>query len=473
MSARQQLRIYLDRLEKRLRANAAVRGAATLASVALVTTVVLVLITNSFAFSSGSLISARIFLILALAAAAVMGIGYPLYELNVRRTARRAEDVFPDFNQRLLTFAERGDDQKDPFLELLAADTLEIARSAEPGQLVTDGRLLLTLTAGVASLALLVWMIAAGPGFLGAGASLLWTGTHEAQSPFYDLKVAPGDIAIRRNSDQMITAQLVGLQTQQVHLFARSHSASKWEQVNMQPQTADSGFQFVLTSVPEDTEYYVEAGAMRSKHFTIRVVDLPAVKGIKVTYRFPAWTGLANVTENPGGDLRAVQGTNADLEVTMDRPLRNGELVVDDKELKLAATDTPNVYKATVELAKEGMYHVAATDAGQQVRLSGDYFIEARQALAPEVTIGRPARDYRASPVEEVTINVAGNAEFGLKDLSLHYSVNGGPEKVVSLLNQKGVREANGSSTLYLEDYKLVPGDVVSYYATAKSEDVV
>jgi hypothetical protein len=176
MSARQQLHLYLDRLEKRLRTGAAVRGAAVLTSVALVATVVLVLIANAFAFSGGSIISSRIVLILALAVAAVLGIAWPLYGLNTRRTARKAEDAFPQFDQRLLTFAERGGDHKDPFMELLAADTLQVARAAEPGELVSDGKLFLALTAGVASLAVLVWIIAAGPGFLGAGASLLWTG---------------------------------------------------------------------------------------------------------------------------------------------------------------------------------------------------------------------------------------------------------------------------------------------------------
>ena len=50
----------------------------------------------------------------------------------------------------------------------------------------------------------------------------------------------------------------------------------------------------------------------------------------------------------------------------------------------------------------------------------------------------------------------------------MHYSVNGGPEKTVQLLKQKGAKQADASTTLSLEDFKLVPGDVVSVYATAK-----
>ncbi len=44
------------------------------------------------------------------------------------------------------------------------------------------------------------------------------------------------------------------------------------------------------------------------------------------------------------------------------------------------------------------MYHVAAIEDGEDVRLSEDYFIEAMKDNPPEVKITRPGRDFRASP---------------------------------------------------------------------------
>ena len=60
MSIRDQLNSYIEQLEKRLRLGAMLRGAAILTSVALAATVVLVLITNAFAFSRWSITSARV-----------------------------------------------------------------------------------------------------------------------------------------------------------------------------------------------------------------------------------------------------------------------------------------------------------------------------------------------------------------------------------------------------------------------------
>ena len=212
----------------------------------------------------------------------------------------------------------------------------------------------------------------------------------------------------------------------------------------------------------------MEAGPVRSKHFNFRVVDLPAVKQIQVTYHYPKWTGMQQVSEEHSGDLRALEGTDAELTVVMDAPLKDGVLVMDSGQPLHLTGGEGNRYRGTIHMEKDGAYHVAAIDQGQQVRLSEDYFISTSKANPPEIAIDRPGQDYRASPIEEVTVGVRAGAEFGLHQVTLHYSVNGGPEQTVNLLKEPGAKSSKGTTTLSLEDFKLVPGDVVSLYATAK-----
>src|SRR6202162_6275318 len=184
MSLREQLHAYIAQLEQRLRWGTLLRGLAILTGRALVATLVLVTIANALAFSHGSVTAARFGLILILAIAAAAGLALPLRRLTRRRAVGTAEAAFPQFQQRLITFAER--DGQDPFIELLAGDTLEVAKSTEPKQVVTDRRLWISLGAGVGAIALLVWIITAGPGFLGYGASLLWTGPHPDKPALHD-----------------------------------------------------------------------------------------------------------------------------------------------------------------------------------------------------------------------------------------------------------------------------------------------
>jgi hypothetical protein len=466
-SNRARLNVYIHQLHQRLRLGVSLRGVAILMATALVTTVLLVLVLNAFAFPLRGLTGARSLLLIALACAAALAIALPLLRLTRSRATAVAESAYPEFQQRLLTFDDREKKGNDPFLELLAADTLSVARQAQPVNLVSNNKLYFFAGAGAACVAVLVWLVAAGPGYLGYGASLLWTGPKS--TPLYDIRVTPGDVAVRRNSDQLITASIIGLKPDKVRLFAHYKSSGKgaWEPVAMQSANA-SDFQFVFAGLPEDVDYYVEAGPLTSRHYKVRVVDLPSVKQLKVTYRYPKWTGVAPVSEDRAGDLRALEGTSAELTLKMDRPLHNGQLTLDDgKQIALSGGED-NIYKGSILMQKDGAYHVAAVDQGQPVRLSEDYFIATDKANPPEIAIDRPAGDYRASPIEEVSVGVKASDQFALSKVSLHYSVNGGPEKSIDLPQQAGAKEVTGSTTLSLEDFKLIPGDLVSLYATAK-----
>src|SRR3984885_8484429 len=406
MTAAQQHDLYLEQLQRRLRIRTTLRGAAILASAALVTTVVLVLIANALRFSGASLTLSRIVLFAIIAACIAFACVMPLLRLTRRRSAWEAESLVPDFQHRLVTLAEREHEHQHEhegqgaFSELLAADTLKIARQrAEVSQVVPNKKLLVSLGTALASVALLLWIILAGPGFLGYGAALLWAGTTGA-APLYDLRVTPGDAAVRRNTDQVINAQPRGIQTSAVRIYARYESSSKWEQLPMQPQTGTSGFQFLFAGLPEGVEYYVEAGPLRSRHFRIRVTDVPAIKQIHVTYRFPAWTGTSPSTEDHGGDLRAIEGTEGDRKINTDHPLAEGVLVLDDDRRIPLSGGGSNTYRGTIHLEKDGAYHVATLDQGEPVRISEDYFISATKADAPDVAIARPGGDSHARTTE-------------------------------------------------------------------------
>lgn len=453
---------YLERVERQLRMLALSRGAAWTAGAALAFTILGVLIANYFAFSPPSVVSARFVLFLAVAVALGAGLILPLLLLNRRRAAREAERQCPQFEQRLVTFAERAENP-DPFLELLAADTLEAAREAEPERIAPQKWILTFASAGALAVGVLLWLGFSGLGFLGYGTKLLWGAIPRELQPFYEVLVQPGNHTIRRKSDQLVTARLRAFQSSQARVFAKFQSSSKWEEAQMSPQPGANGFEFLFTGVPEAFDYYVEAGGVRSTQYRIDVVDLPEVKKLRVTYHYPSWTDLKETVEDPGGDLRAVEGTEAEIKVITDRPLTNGSLLLDDGT-KIDLHDGV----ARIPMQKDGAYHVTTAEHGDMVRLSNDYFIEVQKAMPPKVRVTRPGRDAKVNPIEEVTIQVQAEDDFALRGLDLHYSVNGGPEKTVALGGTKG-KKAEGSTTLYLEDYKLVPGDIVSFYATARN----
>ena len=468
MTALEQLNRYLKDVELRLRIFAASRGAAVTMAWALALTVVLVWISNRYKFADGIVLPMRILLFATVAAAIAFALVIPVARLNRRRVTRLAEARAADFKERLLTVTERPD-PANPFTEIIAEDALRVAQAHKPEAFVSRSWLYGSCAVAAGCLAVLIWMIAAGPGYWGYGASLLWTGSARAASrPLYDITVQPGNKTIRRKSDQLITARLIGFSSREITLHTKYTGSLKWEQVAMQEQQDGNGYQFLFAGVSDPVEYYVQAGDAASKHFTLGVKDLPAVKRIRVALHFPSGIGLKDVVQDAGGDIRAVEGTQADISVLTDRPLDHGVLVLENgSRIQLTKADG-NWLTARLPINKDGSYHVAAIDSGETIRISDDYFIEARKDEPPTVKISRPGHDPRVSPIEEVPITVEATDDFGVDGLDLHYSVNGGPEQTVSLLKSKGVKEAEGKTTLYLENFKLVPGDLVSLYATAR-----
>ncbi|MBV9443052.1 MAG: hypothetical protein JO217_10185, partial [Acidobacteriaceae bacterium] len=251
-------------------------------------------------------------------------------------------------------------------------------------------------------------------------------------------------------------------------LHAKFGNALKWETIPMQARSDGSKYRFVFAGLSDPVEYYVQADGAQSRHFTINVKDLPAIRRVRVALHYPSGLGLTDVVNDPGGDIRAVQGTEADIAVLTDRPLDAGLLVTERGEKFPLRHVDGNWVTASLSIQKDGSYHVAAVDSGETIRISDDYFIEAKKDEPPTVKIVNPGRDPHVSIIEEVPVTISATDDFGINGLDLHYTVNGGPEQVVPLLKQKGVREAEGKSTLYFENFKVVPGDLVSMYATAR-----
>ena len=284
---------YLQKLERNFRLLAYSRGAALIGGAALLFTVILVLIANQFAFSDPSVFWSRIILFLAIAVALGIGLVIPLMRLNRRWAARQAEHKIPGFQERLLTFTEKSQQNaEDPFLPLLASDALAVAeRNPEP--IVPQSWIVSFASAAAVAVTVLLWLGISGPGFMGYGTALLWgTVPKEARAALYTIKVQPGTKLIRRRTDQIVTATISGFSTSKVNVFAKYASSAKWEEAPMEPRSGSSSYDFQFASVPENVEYYVSAGGLKSDIYKLSVVDLPGVKRIKVTYHYPSVYGM-------------------------------------------------------------------------------------------------------------------------------------------------------------------------------------
>lgn len=457
---------YLREVERRIRWGTISKGAALAAMLALVSTVVAAWFAVQFALSHRVVMGGRLVIFLSAGGALSAGLLLPLMRINRKRAARLLEQADPGFEQRAMTIET---DPDNPFSQLLAEEAMQRAAAAPPSVVIPWRRLAASGVAAAAAIAAIGWLAGGAPGELGYAAHLLWAGAPPPGSaPMFEISVRPGDAKVRRGGDLAVEARLMGFEASKVTLSVKA-ADGQWEGLPMESKPGEgAAWQFYLASVSQDLEYRVEAGRVKSRVYRLRVVDLPGIKQMMVRTRGPAWLGASLNAETKGGDIRAVEGSEAEVRVETDRPLEGGVLVMDDgKRVKLERGDG-NWSIARLKVEREGAYFVAAESEGEVVRISEDYFIEAREEKAPEIRIARPGKDAKVSPIEEVMVEIEAADDFGLTATELRYSVNGGPEKAVNLGGARGSKENRGSALIALEDYKLQPGDVVSLYAVAR-----
>ena len=465
---------YIRTVRRCLRVQAAARGMALTLLCALALTLLAVPAAHWQRFTDEAVRWTRLALFGGTLAAAGLLLVVPLVRRRSdRRIARYIEERHPEYRDRLASAVEllESDRRADPdILALLVADA-HGAVSAAPASGYLDGRRVARFGAlAAACIAVFAVLALVGPSMSRYGIGHLWTGwLSRAAGPLYQIAVTPGNAALARHADQAITARTLGFQAPDARLFAFFQSGTRWEALAMSVEPRGNAFQYAFHDVRENIRYYVEAAGVRSPEYRLSVADVARVQRIDLKYRFPAYTGLPERLEPDSGDVRAVKGTQVEFTVHTDIPADAGDLLLDSgRGIPLRASGDRRLTGILI-VEESGLYHVRLGRRGEApARASDDYVIDALPDQPPVVAIRRPGRDMRPTSIEEVTTEVEARDDFGLAGLQLHYAVNGGPERQVNLLERGGAKELQARSTLYLEEFKLAPGDVVAYYAVAR-----
>lgn len=477
MTSRERLDSYLSALRRRLRAHIYLQAGAVAAGGTLLLTCFAVWWFSREDFAPSVAISARVALAILLALVAVLLLWLPLRRLARDDGSQVFEQRLPEERGRIQTYldSKRREVQGNgsPLIELLAADAANIAEKTPPTSIVSPRRLMLagSVTA-VAALALAL-LLGMGPSYWGFGSRHLLLGADLPREAITlkRITVQPGNATVRRNSDVAIRASVEGFRPKQTQVFVRFADQQQWEGAPMRGDE-EGQFDFKLYAVRGPLTYYIQADGVRSVEHSIGVVDLPRIERVRLTYSYPEWTGLESQIDEEERDIRAVIGTDVKVEVFADAPLEAPALIVDGYSQELEQAGRASV--GTITVADPGKYQIGARVADEFVALSDEYSIEIVADEKPTIEIRKPGRDWRATSIEEVPVQIQAEDDFKLRDVSLLYSVNGGEWQKMPVGG--GSRRSENESLLSMEELgakaaesqRLAPGDLVSYYAVAK-----
>jgi hypothetical protein len=148
----------------------------------------------------------------------------------------------------------------------------------------------------------------------------------------YRVSVLPGNQTIARGSDQEVAAQLSGFDAP-AELVTRAGDG-EWTRSPMIRDESAAGvtYRFMLLSVLNATDYFVESRGTRSDVFRLDVVDRPYVKKIDLEYRFPAYARLEPQRVEGTGDVTALAGTNVVFSITSTVAVKAARAVIQGEE---------------------------------------------------------------------------------------------------------------------------------------------
>ncbi len=384
------------------------------------------------------------------------------------------EEHEPSLNGQVMSAIESGRQAEDGLSQALMERVVERAlrrcaaiddgRRIEHAGIVRSGGYL----AGATLTALALFVV--NPAFIRTSTPFLitpWSGGTQ-ENP-YAIGVLPGDSTVARGADLKITAELIGFDTDDVEILMRADGTAEWERWSMTVDEETGDYLILLFDLTDSTEYFVEAGGVRSPVYRLAVTDLPYVERIALQYFFPAYTGMSPQRQEDTGDIAALAGTRVLVDVKSTMTVSAGALAVGGDTLPMEVRPDGGL-SGQITVRENGSYRVLleAPD-GRLVAASPEYFIDVLADQPPAVSFSKPGRDIQVTSVDEVFAEVRVEDDFGIRSVELSFSVNGGPEQTVALYGGRANRkQLTAGHTFYLEEYALEPGDVVSYYASAR-----
>ncbi len=390
-----------------------------------------------------------------------------------RDLARLVERTAPELREDLLSAVELGEEPEHydspRFRELVQAGVAERMAGLDterllPTQLLRRSMLIL----GAIVVVLIGAMAFSGLQF---GTMLL-----RAMFPMANLdrvssvKVAilapnPAEMPVPQGDSIPLIVETSGKPVAQAYLETFSKSGSR--SVAQMTPSGRGRFTAQIQVAREDVQYRVRAGDALTRKYRLHAAARPHVVRFHKTYRFPAYAQLPEKTAiDDTGDLAALEGTEVEMLLETDQPVRAAELRVEtgkDTAVQKLEPAGERRLRASVKLNASGTYrvHLVSAESAFENKFSPEYELRAEADLIPKVEIETPERDTVATTSELLDLTGAASDDLALAALEQRYRVNEGPWKKRPLPLEPGPA-ARIETQWDLSQEGFRPGDIVT-----------
>ena len=305
--------------------------------------------------------------------------------------------------------------------------------------------------------------------------------------------IEPGDCEIERGSSLLVLARFSEKLPAGVNLVWQTASAAavveqktgthatngtdttvKADQEQRLPLTKsldDPIFGGRLPAVKQDLRYLIDYDGKQTREFKVTVYDLPSLVRSDLELKYPSYTGLDTKKLEDAFEAVVVEGTAIRVTCRVNKPLASAKLVENETTSLTLTADPANplVYQADfVPTKRHKLKLVLTDDAGRVNRDAEEFRFEALPNRPPELKLAFPGQDVKVSPLEEVLVEASASDDFGLVETGIVLTIPGREPLTITLgKDQQGSQQRKLSHLQRLEELKVEPDELISYYVYA------
>lgn len=253
------------------------------------------------------------------------------------------------------------------------------------------------------------------------GTSLAWRTLWQPAlaAPPVRIAVEPGSVRVTPGASLVVRAKVWGSEKAPRLVRDRRVSELAAEPEGQGPDGARL-WRFELAQLTRPVNYRVRAMSEQSPEYSITLAGEPQPVGFEIEVHSPAYARLpVQRGAATRGDLEALRGARAVVEVTFDRDLESLEgRIVNGAALAFREV-TPRRWRGEVPVRTAGEYQLAA--AAPSGKATVRYPIRPLDDAAPVITVRVPERDVELPAGQQIPLEVLAQDDLGLTELRLQY----------------------------------------------------
>ena len=298
------------------------------------------------------------------------------------------------------------------------------------------------------------------------------------------LRVTPGNVEVLHGESQKIRVEI--FQKGGTPYLIYKISGGNWQRAKMLKEAYPEGetrkFSYKFSKITQPIDYFIKWKDLRTQTYSISVVILPEVGDVSVKYIYPSYTGLSELkVEKTSGDLEALLGTQVQMTLKANKPIRKGFLLTDDGKRLPLKIEKDLYLEGGLVLTGERVYWVEVEDTQGYTNPSPiKHYIKTLLDNPPQIKIIAPGCDLTISEKSEVKLAYEASDDFGLSQIDLVYQKLTGetydsmkPGRIRIERFQPSVGQKLLDYQWELEKLDLHPGELISYYLEAWDNDTI